>query len=123
VAKKPVGHWRARANDYWALTKAARDDGVRQVLEHLALVCDDMANALEGTEEQRKPPLWISASNLSREATAHRWRTRAAKYLAQADTCQAIDGIQGWRTLASRCAETAAYLEAMQPRRQMQRAG
>jgi hypothetical protein len=124
MTRKLVGHWRARANDYWDLAKTARDAAVLQVLEHLARVCEDMANALEPRSgEERKPPEWIYSSNIPREATAQRWRTREAAYLAQADHCQSAEGIQGWRTLAGRCAELAAYLEATQPQSDRRRSG
>jgi hypothetical protein len=111
------GHWSARAADYRALKKAASDPELRQVLEHLALVCEDMANATEAPAGDRKPPAWIAASNVAREATAHRWRAREAAYRAQANSSQSADGMQGWRTLAGRCAELAAYLEATALRR------
>jgi hypothetical protein len=122
MTTKLVGHWRARANDFWSLVKTARDADVRQVLDHLAMVCEDMANATESLEGP-KPPVWITASNIRREATAQRWRIREARYLAQADNCQSADGIEGWRTLAGRCAELAAYLEATQPWADRRRSG
>jgi hypothetical protein len=110
-------HWRARANDYRGLKKTMRDPELRQVLEHLALVCEDMANATEAPAADRKPPAWIEKSNVAREATAYRWRIREAEYLVRANSCQSADGIAGWRTLAGRCAELAAYLEATAIRR------
>jgi hypothetical protein len=118
---KQTGHWRARANDYRNLAKTERDLEVRQAVDHLAHVCDDMANAREVNPP--KPPVWITASNIPREADAHRWRIRQAEYLAQADHCQSPEAIRGWRTLAGRCAEAAAYLEATQPRADRRRSG
>jgi hypothetical protein len=96
MAEKHAGHhWRARANDYRGLRKTTRDPDLRQVLEHLALVCDDMANATETPAAARKPPAWITASNIAREATAHRWRTREAEYLVQANRCRSVEGVAG----------------------------
>jgi hypothetical protein len=117
ASSKTRHHWHARASDYRALRKDIRDPELRQVLEHLMLVCEDMANATEAPAADRKPPSWIAASNIPREATAHRWRIREAEYLAQAQSCRSAEGVQGWRSLAGRCAELAAYLEATMMRR------
>ena len=115
--KKRDLHWHARAGDYRQLAQEARDSDVRQVFDHLARVCTDMANATEASGAARTAPTWVYPSDIPREASAQRWRIREAEYHAMADNSRSPEGIQGWRTLAGRCAELAAYLEATASRR------
>jgi len=90
----------------------------RQVLDHLARVCADMAIATEDgglaqVPGALPPGSWIHRAAVPQEATGSRWRAREAAYRAMAARCASEDGRQGWLVIAARCAELAAYLEVM----------
>jgi len=104
-------HWEARAAEYWRLHRAAKSDEVRQVLDHLARVCDEMALASTDATPLPAEQRWVHPNEIVREATAQRWRIREAEYRAIAANAATEDGQRSWNVIAGRCAELADYLE------------
>jgi hypothetical protein len=103
--------WQARANQYLAVASAAHEPEVRRVVDHLARVCIDMANATEPGDGVPKSPVHVEGADIVREAGSHRWRIRETEYLAIAESCRSAEGAAAWRRLAALCGETALCLE------------
>jgi hypothetical protein len=108
---EPHMHWAVRAGDYKQLADASRNAEVRQVLDHLAMVCSHMTKATDPRDQTRPQDRWLHPNEVKRESTAARWRIREAEYRAVADNCTSDDGRLAWTTIANRCAELADYLE------------
>jgi hypothetical protein len=104
-------HWSARAADYRLLADAAHGEEARKVLNHLADVCAQMAKATAPVATPRTEDRWIHPSDVVREATGQRWRSREAEYRAIADNCERDVVKRVWVTIAGRCAELADYLD------------
>jgi hypothetical protein len=111
IVKKVRRHWGARADDYFRLSREAKEDEVRQVFLHLHRLCSELAKVEAPAVKRGDAPSYLDRFTVSREQTAQRWRMRETEYRAMAETSQSEDGRQGWMTIARRAREVAEYLE------------
>jgi len=110
--KTETPHWRTWADDYHSLARELHEPDLRRVAVHLARICTDMSGADEAIDGTRKPPSWIYRPQTRREATSRPWRLREAMYDVMARNSHCPGDAKGWRALAGRCGEIAAYIDA-----------